>query len=274
MRTFVEHQRAVRELLAPLHASLEAAEGAEVLALDAVSGPHGRVRAHGRVLADDVLAPGDLPAFANSQMDGYAVASADLAAARPEKPVELPVGRTTAAGDPIRTHARGTASPVMTGAAVPHGADAIVPVEAADPPRFPGLGGGAHDVPPGTTVRFAHPVEPGTFVRAIGTDVARGAVLLPAGARLGPAQLGTLAAGRHHRGRGAPPHHGAAAVDRPRACGRPGRRSNPGRSTTRTPRCCAARSTRPVRSCATPSPPTTPTPSSTRSRARPGSSTS
>ncbi|GAA1804757.1 molybdopterin-binding protein [Agromyces neolithicus] len=194
MRTFVEHQRAVRELLAPLHASLEAADDAEVLALDAVAGPHGRVRAHGRVLAHDVLAPGDLPAFANSQMDGYAVASADLAAARPEKPVELPVGRTTAAGDPIRTHARGTASPVMTGAAVPLGADAIVPVEAADPARFPGLGNGAHDVPAGTTVRFAHPVEPGTFVRAIGTDVARGAVLLPAGTRLGPAQLGTLAA--------------------------------------------------------------------------------
>lgn len=194
MRTFVEHQRAVRELLAPLYTSLEAAEDAEVLALDAVSGPHARVRAHGRVLAHDVLAPGDLPAFANSQMDGYAIASADLAAARPENPVELPVGRTTAAGDPIRTHARGTASPVMTGAAVPHSADAIVPVEAADPPHFPGLGGGAHDAPPGATVRFAHPVEAGTFVRAIGTDVVRGAVLLPAGARLGPAQLGTLAA--------------------------------------------------------------------------------
>lgn len=194
MRTFVEHQRAVRELLAPLHASLEAAEGAEVLALHEVSGPHGRVRARGRVLAHDVLAPGDLPAFANSQMDGYAVTAADLTGARPEKPVDLPVGRTTAAGDPIRTHARGTASPVMTGAAVPEGADAIVPVEAADPPRFPGLGNGVHDVPPGTTVRFAHPVESGTFVRAIGTDVARGAVLLAAGSRLGPAQLGTLAA--------------------------------------------------------------------------------
>ncbi|WP_157009262.1 gephyrin-like molybdotransferase Glp [Agromyces laixinhei] len=194
MRTFVEHQRAVRELLAILHASLEAAEGAEVLALDAVSGPHGRVRAHGRVLAHDVLAPDDLPAFANSQMDGYAVASADLAAARPETPVALPVGRTTAAGDPIRTHAPGTASPVMTGAAVPDGADAVVPVEAADPPRFPRLGGRTRDAAPGTSVRFAHPVAPGTFVRAVGTDVARGAVLLPSGTRLGPAQLGTLAA--------------------------------------------------------------------------------
>ena len=127
MRTFVEHQRAVRELLAALLASLEAAEGAEALSLHEVSGPHGRVRARGRVLAHDVLAPGDLPAFANSQMDGYAIASADVAGARPEKPVELPVGRTTAAGDPIRTHARGTASPVMTGAALPDGADAIVP---------------------------------------------------------------------------------------------------------------------------------------------------
>ncbi|MGW9631618.1 molybdopterin molybdotransferase MoeA [Agromyces sp. NPDC055520] len=194
MRTFVEHQHAVRELLAPLRASLEAAEGAELLALDAVSGPHERLRAHGRVLARDVLAPGDQPAFANSQMDGYAVAAADLAAARPERPVELPVGRTTAAGDPVGTHSPGTASPVMTGAAVPVGANAIVPVEASDPPRFPGLGGGAHDVPPGTTVRFAHPVGAGDFVRAVGTDVERGAVLLPAGTRLGPAQLGTLAA--------------------------------------------------------------------------------
>ena len=226
MRTFVEHQRAVRELLAPLHASLEAAEGAEVLALHEVSGPHGRVRARGRVLAHDVLAPGDLPAFANSQMDGYAITSADLAGARPEKPVELPVGRTTAAGDPIRTHARGTASPVMTGAAVPDGADAIVPVEAADPPRFPGLGNGVHDVPPGTTVRFAHPVESGTFVRA---HRHRRRPRRRAACRgLAPRAGATRHARgrRHHRGLGAAPHHGAAALDRPRA--------PPGRGAART----------------------------------------
>ncbi|AWB96065.1 molybdopterin molybdenumtransferase MoeA [Agromyces badenianii] len=189
MRTFAEHQHAVRELLAPLRAALDAPTGLEQLAVQSPGGSP----ALGRVLAVDVDSPADLPPFANSQMDGYAVRSADLAAARPEAPVALPVGGTTAAGDPVRALDPGTAAPVMTGAAVPVGADAVVPVEAADPPRFPDFGSD-RAAPPGTVVGFTRPVDAGTFVRGAGTDVARGHRLLPAGIRLGPAQLGALSA--------------------------------------------------------------------------------
>ena len=69
-----------------------------------------------------------------------------------------------------------------------------MPIERADPPRFVGIGADAHDAPAGTTVAFTAPVEPGTFVRDVGTDIAQGDVLLRAGTRLGPAQLGSLAA--------------------------------------------------------------------------------
>ncbi|MFE6996741.1 gephyrin-like molybdotransferase Glp [Microbacterium sp. NPDC057659] len=183
MRTHIEHAAAAAELLAPLATQLELLSETVPLS-DAV----------GRVLAVDVTSPISLPRFANSQMDGYAVRAADLAAASTGAPVRLPVGPTSAAGDPVGTLAPGTASPVMTGAAVPDGADAVVPIEQCDPAHFVGIGGDAHDAPTGTTVRFSAPVAPGTFVRAVGTDIREGALLLPAGTRLGPAQLGSLAA--------------------------------------------------------------------------------
>ena len=189
MRTFAEHQHAVRELLVPLRTRLVDPAGFETISLaDAGAG------ALGRVLAVDVLSPVDLPAFANSQMDGYAVRASDLSGARPDSPVSLPVGVTTAAGDAVRAHTPGTASPIMTGAPIPSGADAVVPIEAADPPRFVDIGSAHRDAPAGTTVSFGRPVDPGAFVRPAGSDVASGAPLLPAGIRLRPAQLGALAA--------------------------------------------------------------------------------
>lgn len=191
MRTFAEHQHAVRELLQPVKAALAEPAGFEVLPILPGQGADSPL---GRVLAVDVHSPGDLPAFANSQMDGYAVRTAELAGARPGAAVTLPVATTTAAGDPVRRHAPGTASPVMTGAAIPEGADAVVPIEHADPPRFLGLDGGGREAPAGASVTFDHPVERGAFVREVGSDVARDAVLLPAGTRLGPPQLGALSA--------------------------------------------------------------------------------
>ncbi|MCD5347995.1 molybdopterin molybdotransferase MoeA [Agromyces sp. H3Y2-19a] len=183
MRTYAEHQRAVHELLDPLGARLGA--GAEVVAVD---------DALGRVLADDLVSPADLPGFDNSQMDGYAVRAVDLAAASPGAPVRLPIGPTSAAGDAIFDLAPGTASPVMTGAPIPRGADAVVQIEVADPPAFIGLGGGRHDSPAGSVVAFTAPVAHGLFVRPAGSDVAAGELLLPAGSRLGPAQLGVISA--------------------------------------------------------------------------------
>ncbi|MFB9309049.1 molybdopterin molybdotransferase [Agromyces hippuratus] len=193
MRTFAEHQHAVRELLAPIRGALDEPAGFEhVAVLDGRTDPG--TSALGRVLGLPVDSPMDLPSFANSQMDGYAVRSADLAGAHPGAPVSLPVGPTSAAGDPLGRHAPGTASPVMTGAPIPLGADSVVPIEAADPPRFPDLGADRRDAAAGTSVAFDRPPRPGAFVRGIGTDVARGERLLPAGIRLGPAQLGALAA--------------------------------------------------------------------------------
>jgi molybdopterin molybdotransferase len=200
MRSYAEHQQAVRGLLEPLAERLGGAvgTGAAGSADDAASGERGDrlelAAALGRVLAEDVVSPVDLPGFDNSQMDGYALRASELATASPEAPVRLPVGPTSAAGDPIFELAPGTASPVMTGAPIPRGADAVVQIELCDPPAFVGLGGRRHDSPVHTTVGFAAPVEPGSFIRRTGSDVVAGALLLAAGTRLGPAQLGALAA--------------------------------------------------------------------------------
>ncbi|SIN68582.1 molybdopterin molybdochelatase [Agromyces cerinus subsp. cerinus] len=193
MRTFAEHQHAVRELLAPIRASLGEPAGFERVTVAGHDGSRGPA-ALGRVLGLDVVAPIDLPAFANSQMDGYAVIAADLVGAAPGTPVVLPVGAVTAAGDHVAHHAPGTATPVMTGAPIPLGADAVVPIEAADPPRFPELGADRRTAAAEAVVAFDRPAPAGAFVRGVGTDVARGERLLPAGIRLGPAQLGALAA--------------------------------------------------------------------------------
>ena len=136
-----------------------------------------------RRLAADAVAVVALPGFDNSQMDGYAVRSADLAEATAEAPVQLPVAEPIPAGTLPPPLAPGFAAPVMTGAPVPAGADAVVRVEDATPPEF-GL----------TEVAFTSPVDPGTYVRRTGSDVAAGAVVLPAGSPLGAAQLGVLVA--------------------------------------------------------------------------------
>ncbi|MFK4852669.1 gephyrin-like molybdotransferase Glp [Microbacterium sp. ZW T6_19] len=184
--TVEEHAATVAALLAPALAAVADPSRAEMVPLTP-AGP-----AHGRVLAADVRSPLPVPPFANSQMDGYAVRSADIAAATGSRPVQLPIGRVRAAGDAADAHEPGTATPVMTGAAIPAGADAVVQIEAADPPRFLGIGAAGGD--PSAGVAFSTPVAPGTFIREAGSDVTAGQLLLTAGTRLGPAQLATLAA--------------------------------------------------------------------------------
>ena len=147
-------------------------------------------RAGGRVLARDLLAPLDLPPETNSQMDGFAVRTADLVVLGPggeRAPVELPVIGVRAAGAVPARHEPGTATAVMTGAVLPAGADAVIPVEHVHPPRF--------DAPVVTVApETADATAPGTFVREAGSDVARGEVALPAGTVLGAAALGACAA--------------------------------------------------------------------------------
>ena len=140
--------------------------------------------AEGTVLAADAAAMTPLPSFDNSSMDGYAVHAADIAAATAEAPVTLPVTDQIPAGDTrALTVAPGTCVRIMTGALFPAGADAVVPVELTD--------GGADQA------RFSRPVVKGYSIRRRGDDVAEGDVLLPAGTRLGPAQIALLAASGH-----------------------------------------------------------------------------
>jgi len=133
-------------------------------------------RTLGTVLAEDVSAPVPLPPFNNSAMDGYAVRAVDVF----EAPVTLPVIDDVAAGsDELRAIGPGHAVRIMTGAPLPAGADAVVPVEWTD--------GGT------VSVRIDRVVEPGNAIRRAGEDVQAGEVVLEAGTVIGPAQLGIIA---------------------------------------------------------------------------------
>ncbi|HEU4323957.1 MAG TPA: gephyrin-like molybdotransferase Glp [Roseiflexaceae bacterium] len=137
--------------------------------------------ATGAVLARPVLAPHDLPPFANSGMDGFAVRAADLADATRLQPVALPVAGAVQAGDSAAPPLPpGATLRIMTGAPLPPGADAVVPIEdvAAE----------------GAQVSFFEPTAPGRHVRPAGEDVAAGAVAIPAGRALRAAEIGLLAA--------------------------------------------------------------------------------
>jgi molybdopterin molybdotransferase len=159
---------------------------AEVLAVARPLAPVllGLEEAEGGVLAEDATARCPLPSFDNSSMDGYAVHASDVAAAAPDAPVILPVTGQIPAGDTgPHSIAAGTCARIMTGAPLPAGADAVVPVEWTD--------GGREQV------TIGQPAAPGHAIRRRGEDVAEGHVLVPAGALLGPAQIALLAAGGH-----------------------------------------------------------------------------
>jgi molybdopterin molybdotransferase len=156
--------------------------------------------AQGCVLVEDVTVPVALPPFANSAMDGYAVRVADTKAATLEHPAVLDVVGDVAAGSGEPPTVRpGQAARIMTGAPIPPGAEAVVPVEWTDG----GTGGGpatemaAYSSDPGGAageVRVHQPVESGQFVRARGSDVTAGELALAAGTVLGPPQIALLAA--------------------------------------------------------------------------------
>jgi molybdopterin molybdotransferase len=138
---------------------------AEAIGLDAAAG---------RVLARAATAVVDLPPFPSSAMDGYAIRSTDV-------PGELGVVATSAAGRPAsRTLAAGEAIAISTGAVVPEGADAVVPVEVV--------------VEYGNRVAVASEVAPGANIRPRAGDIRAGEEVVPAGARLSGAHVGALAA--------------------------------------------------------------------------------
>jgi molybdopterin molybdotransferase len=137
--------------------------------------------AQGLVLADEVVAQLALPVFDNSAMDGYAVRAEDTSAATPEQPVGLPVAEDIPAGRIDELTLRpATAHRIMTGAPLPAGATAVVPVEDTD--------GGME------SVAIRKPRPPGANIRRAGEDVAPGTTVLHRGHVVTPAMLGLAAA--------------------------------------------------------------------------------
>ena len=136
--------------------------------------------AAGCVLAEDAVADHDLPAFASSAMDGFAVRADDVVAASPSDPVELKlVGRALIGRRPDGTVGAGEAIAIATGAPIPAGADAVVPVENTEDA--------------GDLVRILGSAATGSHVRPVGEDVRAGTTLVQRGRRLGAAELGLLA---------------------------------------------------------------------------------
>ncbi|MFJ5121452.1 gephyrin-like molybdotransferase Glp [Kitasatospora sp. NPDC088548] len=152
--------------------------------------------AQGCRLDEDVIADGDLPPFDNSSMDGYAVRTADTVGATAEYPSALTVVGDIAAGaGALPRVGPGQAARIMTGAPVPPGAEAVAPVEWTDGGTGTGRAADAMTAPVADEeVRVLRPVAEGAHIRRRGSDVATGARVLDAGTRLGPAQLGLLAA--------------------------------------------------------------------------------
>ena len=146
--------------------------------------------AAGRILSESVKSDIDLPLFTNSSMDGFAVRSADVLSASKDSPVSLVVVEDIPAGiSPKRTLEQDQASRIMTGAPLPEGADAVVPVEDTD--QYDQLMRSTYDLP--EKVNILRPVQPGDYVRHKGEDVEQNAVVLEAGSPLKPQELGILA---------------------------------------------------------------------------------
>lgn len=134
----------------------------------------------GSILAEDVMSPLDIPAWANSAMDGYAARAVDVRGAAPASPVRLKVIEKIAAGGvPARRVGAGECARIFTGAPVPEGVDSVIRQEDTD---------GGEDLVCITSDRDA-----GSNIRPAGEDIRRGATVLREGTQLEAAQLGALA---------------------------------------------------------------------------------
>jgi len=134
----------------------------------------------GRVCAEDILANRDIPSFNNAGMDGYAVRSEDIQNASAEHPVQLEVIEDLPAGFiPRKRVERGNGIRIMTGALIPEGADAVVPVERSKKE--------------GNFVSIFMSSFPGDYIRNAGEDVKKGECVISAGDLINPAEIGMLA---------------------------------------------------------------------------------
>lgn len=157
--------------------SVEEARAAILAGIEPVTGTQriGCGQAPGRILAESIRSPLDVPPHANSAMDGYALRAAELG---PE--LRLPIVQRIAAGQSPQTLMAGTAARIFTGAPIPEGADTVVPQEACE----------------ATTdgLQLKAPPRPGSHIRPQGNDLAAGSLVLAAGTRLDARHLGLLAA--------------------------------------------------------------------------------
>lgn len=149
-------------------------------------------QAMGRITRQSIISTVDLPPWPNSAMDGYAVKSSDLINASPEQPVSLPVSGDIPAGATSRQQLiPKTAMRIMTGAPIPEGCDAIIPLEKT-------LEWNEHnptpDAPLLKEVSFTHAPGLTTHIRAQGEDISRGATVLESGVMLSPNRIAALAA--------------------------------------------------------------------------------
>jgi putative molybdopterin biosynthesis protein len=139
-----------------------------------------------RVLAADLTAPTDVPAFDRSGVDGFAVRAADTAGAADRVPRRLRLNaEVIACGHPPALEVGpGTASTIATGGAIPRGADAVLMVEHTE----------LVETPQGPAIELTRAIGPGQFVAYAGSDIARGETVLRRGQRIGSREIGMLAA--------------------------------------------------------------------------------
>lgn len=182
-RSVAEHQAVVSQLIGGMVAKLDG-QLPQIVPLDG---------ALGRVLAQDLIAPVSLPPFDNSQMDGFAVfvempedqsktldskESTEINRSTYTAAATIPAGVVPS---PLEV---GKAAPIMTGAMMPRGANAVVPVEEAIPSMFPAEG---------ETLSLPRATA-GSFVRERGSDLAEGSVAIPCGTLLNAAHIGLISA--------------------------------------------------------------------------------
>lgn len=147
----------------------------------------GPASAGGRILARDMVSGYDVPGFERAMMDGFALRAADVAAATPAMPVTLQViGEVGPGREFPGAVTAGSCVRIMTGAPLPLGADAVVPVEKVVVNPHTGQSG------TGPSVRLSEPIAAGKHVGRRGEDLQRGALVLEAGRRLRPQDLGVL----------------------------------------------------------------------------------
>jgi len=141
-----------------------------------------------RVLAMDIVAADDLPPFDNSSMDGFALRAEDSSNAAPASPLTLSVIADIPAGStPTVSLQTGQAARIMTGAQMPEGANAVIPVEDTD------FNDHSAGTAPPETVTIARPVQANENVRPRGMDVRAGDMILKSGVRLNAQSVGMLA---------------------------------------------------------------------------------